>query len=235
MTQMTQMIDYPEKKNTIFTQAIDQNYENNKENIHNFSEENFENFLENGDLKLNFDFIENPDEFLITTKSQHKSSEGNLSNSCESSDSTEFDTLSVNRSKSETKLLSENKQNFKIKNFLSSNFDSDSSTNLSSEIQKLKENLKQETKNKIFFGNNDNKISNFANLPMGINPQNQNEINFSQNSQRQMNLICGNFPLGFFTPHVPKQNLNTMESSVFKKERKWSYQAPYTGSNFLEY
>merc|ERR1711957_841723 len=111
----------------------------------------FENFLENEDLKLNLDFIENLDEYLIPSKSQHKRSEGNLSNSCESSDSTDFDTFSVNRSKSENKLSPENKQNFKIKNFLSSNFDTDSSTNLSSEIQKLKENLKQETKKKIFF------------------------------------------------------------------------------------
>ena len=42
---MTQMTDYPEKENTIFTQAIDQNYENNKENLQNFSED-FESFLE---------------------------------------------------------------------------------------------------------------------------------------------------------------------------------------------
>ena len=133
---MTQMIVYPEE-NTIFTQAIDQNYENNKENLQDFSED-FESFLEFGDLKLklNLDFIENQDECLINTKSQHKKSEGNFSNSCESSDSTDFDTFSVNPFQSENKLLTENKQNLKINNFLNTKFESDSSTSLTSEIKK---------------------------------------------------------------------------------------------------
>lgn len=227
---MTQMIDYPEKKNTIFTQAIDQNYENNKENLNDFSEENFENFLENGDLRLNLDFIEFSDEFLIDNKCPHKKSQGNLSNSCESFDSTDFD-FSVNRSKSENKFSTENKQNFKIKDFLCSKFEDDSSTNLSSEIQKFKENLKQETKNKIFCGKNDIKINSFTNFPIGINPQSQHDLkNFCQNNQRQMNF----FPIGFFQQQAHKQNVN-MESSIFKKERKYSYQAAYTGSNYLEF
>ena len=210
---MTQMIDNHEKKNTFFIQAIDQNYENtSSENSDNFSDENFENFLENGDLKLklNLDFIDFSDELIKNTKNEHKRSEGNLSNSCESSYSTDFDTFSVSRSMSENKLFTENKLNFKIKDFLCKKFEEDSNKNLSSEIQKLKENLKKVTKEKILYGgNNDNKISSFANFPIAINHQNDLK-NFCQKSQqRQMNLLCGgNFPIGFFQQPAPKQNIN---------------------------
>lgn len=232
---MNHLIDNPEKENIIFTQAIDQNYENTKENLNDFSDENFENFVENGDLKLNLDFIDFYDEFLINTKNDHKKSEGNLSNSCESSESTDFDSFPFNRSKSENRFLTENKHNFKIKDFLCPKYEEDFNKNLSSEIQKLKDNLKKATQEKIFFtGNNDNKISSFANFPIGASPQNDIK-NFCKSSPpRQMGLICGNFPMGFFQQQPANQNIN-LESSIFKKERKYSYQPNSNGSSYLEF
>ena len=229
---MSQLIDNPEKKNAIFLQAIDQNYENTKANINDFSEDNFNDFMENGDLKLNLDFIDFSDELFIKSKSEHKKSEGNLSNSCASSDSTEFDTFSVIRSKSE-KILSENKSICKIKDFLSTKFEDNSNNNLTSEIQKLKENYKQAMIEKIVGGNNDNKINSFTNFPTQIHLQN-NIKNFCQTSQqRSMNFICSNYPVGFFQQQAPKQNIN-LESSLFKKHHGYSYQAEYISSNYLE-
>lgn len=231
---MTQIIDNPEKKNTIFIQAIDQNYENHKENINDLHEENFDNFLENGDLKLNLDFIEISDDLNLNMKSPHKKSVGNLSNSCESTDSTDIDTYSMIRSKSENTFLTENKKNFKIKNFLCSKFEDESNKNLSSEIQKLKENLKEATKTKIFYSNNNNKISSFANFPIGVSNQNDIKTLCQNGLQSQISMIPRNYPIGFFQHPPPSQTLN-LESSVFKKERKYSYQDAYTGSNYLEF
>jgi hypothetical protein len=230
---MTQMIDNPEKKNTIFTHAIDQNYQNLKENTIDFHEENYDNFFENGELKLNLDFIEISDELIFNSISQHKSSEGNLSNSCESSASTDFDNFSMIRSKSENTILTEKKKSFKIKNFLCSKFEDKSNKNLSSEIQKLKENLKEATKTRIFYSNNNNKINSFANFSIRNTNQNEKRNFCPQGPQCQINMIPTNFALGFFQQQPLKQNLN-LESSVFKKERKYSYQAAYTSCNYLD-
>lgn len=220
---MHQMIDNPRKEDIIFIQAIDQNYESNKENLNNFSEENFENFVENGDLKLNLDFIDFSDEYQIASKNDHKKSEENLFNSCESSESTDFDTFSVSRSKSENKFLTENKQK-KIKDFLCSKFE-DNNDNLNSEIRKLKENLKKATQEKMFFAQ-ENKISSFANFPLQPN----DPKNFTNNSP---GLMCRNFPMGFFQQQHPNQNIN-IDSTIFKKERKYSYQNT-VGSNYLDF
>jgi hypothetical protein len=232
---MSQLIDHQQKKNTIFLQAIDQNYENTKANINDFSEDNLNDFMENGDLNFNLDFIDFSDELLIKSKSEHKKSEGNLSNSCASSDSTEFDFLSVTRPKSKNKFLTENKTSFKIKDFLSSKFEDNSNNNLTSEIQKLKENYKQATIEKIVSGNNDNKINSFTNFLTLIHLQN-NIKKFCQNSQqRTMSSVCSNYPNGFFQQQqAQKQNIN-LESSLFQKHRKYSYQAAYTSGNYLEF
>lgn len=251
---MTQMKEYHENKNTFFIQAIDQNYENEKitnENADDFSKENF---LESGELKLNLDFIDFSDELRIT-KNEHKKSEGNFSYSCESSDSTEFDSLSIKRIKSDQKFLSlsdnKNKKNFKMRDFLCQKFEDNTKKNLSSEIQKMKENLKKEfleNSNIIIFnsaaGNaNNNNISSFANfnlplLQMPINHQNQQKSQIQ--AQLQMNFCARNFPIhGFFQqqqqPNKPNLNNLNLESSIFKKERKFSYQPAYTGSNYLEF
>jgi len=246
------MIEYQEEKNTFFIQAIDQNYEKiTEENTDDFSQENLDDFLESGELKLNLDFIDFSDELSKNTKSEHKRSEGNFSYSCESSDSTDFDNLIINRSKSENKFLSQsenkNKKNFKMKDFLCQKFEDNNKKNLCSEIQKMKENLKKEfienTNINILNAGNNNNINSFANfsLPLALKMPINTQSDFLQNQQksqqiqRQMNLICArNFQIGFFQQQATKQNLN-FESSIFKRERKYSYQNSYNGNNYLEF
>lgn len=252
---MTQIIEYQEEKNTFFIQAIDQNYEKiTEENKDDFSLENLENYLENGDLKLNLDFIDFSDELFKNAKSEHKRSDGNFSYSCESSDSasTDFENFPINRTSSENKFLSEsenkNKKIIKMKDFLCQKFEDNTKNNLCLEIQKMRENLKKEImENKninILNAGNDNNISSFANfsLPLTIQMQANYQNDFLQNQQksqqiqRQMKFLCTtrNYPIGFFQLQQNKQNLN-MESSIFKKERKYSFQPSYNGSNFLEF
>jgi len=190
-----------ESEETIFLQAIDQNYEINK-NYSDFSEDDSYDDLKNGDIKINFDFIDFSDEIFIKTESALKQSEGNLSNSTLSNESTETESFFVSRTRI-TKFLTETKDNLKITDFLSKKFQGNfnSNKNLKEEIFRIRkdtslsvenynENLNKSTRSRIsenlnFSNINYNNINN-----TGINNFN---INYNYNFPTQQNINCQNY------------------------------------------
>lgn len=233
---MSQKNTKPSRKSiTIFLQAIDQNYQNFKTEEEIFDTQfDLYDLIENGDLKLNLDFIEFSEEKLNYKKSQHKNSEGSLSNSSESTDSTDIDGFCFGNCYCEGKILnesekkSENKTNLKIKDVLKVRFQEDENTLMKEEILNLKRNLKRNIIGQILSKSEKESKRVFSQISKIPFP---NKTNFNNFHQQQMqyqspqiqtnfnsNLFYGNKTiLGFFQMQQIKQNL-LIESSLFGRQ-----------------
>lgn len=206
-----------ESEETIFLQAIDQIYEINKNYSDSSVDESNEDF-ENGEIKINFDFIDFLDESLFkANKSNGKNSESNLFNSSVSSESTEFESFTASRSLSE-KFLTESK-GVKIKEHLAHKLNSNCKIDL--EIKKLKDDFRSSydfndkfNKSKslltlrAFDNNQNNNINPYFNSNCAINHFNFNYKSAFQ-SPNQQNIKCSSFIC------MPTQARNTNLNSVY--------------------
>jgi len=209
-----------ESEETIFLQAIDQIYEINKNYSDSSEDESNEDF-ENGEIKINFDFIDISDDSLFkSNKSNGKKSESNLFNLSDSSESTEFESFNASRSLSE-KFLTESK-GVKIKDSLANKLNSNSK--FDSEIKKLKDNFcfnfgigdkfnKSKPPLNLRAFDNNNKYFNSNNT---INPFNFNyNCNFPSSAQQPMN--CNSFIC------IPQQTRNTNFTSVYNNFQQLNF------------
>lgn len=231
-----------ESEETIFLQAIDQIYEINK-NYLDSSEDEFNEDYENGEINLNFDFIDDLDEALFSNqKKEGKSSEKNLSNSSVTSESTEFESFCTGRSISE-KFVTEARI-VKIKDFLANKFESNGK--LDQEICSIKDNIlnnfeindnqfkikcvlpTNSYENIKFFNSNNSNNSIYGLNLNNYNCNFPNMQNFACNSYQFMepqsrntkfNSVHNNYQTGFFQQsNFKKNNKNVnikIESSVF--------------------
>ena len=221
---------------TIFLQAIDQNYENNK--IYKIfcdiseEQEKFEDF-ENGDLKLNFDFIEFSEENNFTLNlnmKKHKNSDYNLSNSSISSESTEIEISNATHSPSNICITE--KTNTKISDFLNKKYKEDLYPCLIDEIQKIKENIKKDVfeKNKFkinYFNCNNKNFNCIKNLNYNL-PLNSN--NYSSIANRNLAFLLNNqniYNNSKFYSFSPQFQVKISESNTFdfvmeKKEKDFA-------------
>ncbi len=192
-----------DSEETIFLQAIDQIYENNK-NYSDFSEDESNEDYENGEIKINFDFIEPSDEIFLRAKSLKINNKENLSNSSLSSESTEFDHVREKRFYSLNFLTESKVKSTKIKDILSDKFNENTNKSIRKEAFKIKENLKENYKNSL--------RNNFEMTSDKMHTSTPGKIRVSENVQNfvfnNSNNTINNFNFNYNINYSNQQNFN---------------------------